>query len=699
MQPIAFAIALDDDYRLACARLGRDDPWHGAFGLEVGGQVRRYKVGRVGHPDLRILAWQHPYARAYYEGRPGEELEVDADDARGFAPVEGTVDHVAGVAARERSLARVQLEARDGRHVVVRHGAGFVVEGVVPAPRQTAHGLPDVLALLTPEQYRLITASRQRPVILQGRAGSGKTTVALHRVAWLTHPDASSGEPPVDPAKVLIVMFNKALSTFVEKELAPLGLARVQLDTFHGWALGAVRRAYAGDLAPGAIDHPGRATALALKRQLGILRLLDEVVARQAESLDAWLVEKLAPLQALAWVERFRQSAGPVVPRLVTLRREAMAARDAARTARQRQTVEQVVLVLRTAKERMTKYKEELLRSLSDRALLAKHLVATPAEVDQLIAYQCELQGVATPGARPGARVGFEDLALLLRLVELKNGGFPDRERDDQVSIFDHLVVDEAQDFGAVELTVLLAAVRSRTGVTIVGDLDQKIVPDADFVGWDALAEDLGINGADVCRLEVAHRSTRPIVALAATIAGEGPITGRDGPLPTLTLVHGAGERLDSVAGLVASALADLPDAHVCVVCPGPTDARHLAPLLAARLAEDGCVAPVRLGHNADFVFAPGVTVTNLRQIKGLEFDVVIVVDASAVTYPDGEQGRRWLYTVVTRAKDALHVVADVEAGAVTPLLDRARADGVIEVRDEGAVDAVAFGAEDEEPF
>ena len=107
----------------------------------------------------------------------------------------------------------------------------------------------------------------------------------------------------------------------------------------------------------------------------------------------------------------------------------------------------------------------------------------------------------------------------------------------------------------------------------------------------------------------------------------------------------------------------------------------------------------MRVGHNADFVFAPGVTVTNLRQIKGLEFDVVIVVDASAAVYPDGEQGRRWLYTVVTRAKDALHVVVDAEPGGVTPLLDAARSEGLLEVRERSAVEPVAFGAEDEEPF
>src|SRR5207245_699625 len=98
--------------------------------------------------------------------------------------------------------------------------------------------------------------------------------------------------------------------------------------------------------------------------------------------------------------------------------------------------------------------------------------------------------------------------------------------------------------------------------------------PEADFIGWDALAAELGIEGTAVATLEVAHRSTHPIVALADAVAGATPTTmtsspsNRPRPIPVLCHVD---DHDDAVAEQIAAfATADLavnPAAHVCVVC------------------------------------------------------------------------------------------------------------------------------------
>lgn len=696
MEPIQLAGQLDAEFKTACARARCDQPWYGALVLEVSGKGREYRVGRDARPDLRVLSWQHPYARAFYEGAPGARFTLDADETEGFAPVDGVIERRARVASRDRALTRVDLEHRSGRTVLVREGESFVDEDDAHLSRVASHGLPDVLALLTPEQYRLITTAHDRPVILQGRAGSGKTTVALHRVAWLTHPDARVGGAPVDPANVLVVMFNRALSAFVDETLGPLGLRAVQLHTFHAWALAAIRKAYAGEISPKASKAEGREVSSALKRQLGILTALDAMVQRQIGALFTWLDERGKPYRVGEWLASLREGTGPIVPRLITLRKRLMQARDQASTKRERARLEQLVILVRGAKERMTLYKEELLRFLTDKPLLRQHLEASDEQLDQLAAHQQALQGEGGSERRPGPNVAFEDFALILRLIQLKNGGLSDKEGDD-VFLFDHLVIDEAQDFGAVELATLLAAVRSRTGVTIVGDLNQKIIPEADFIGWDALAEQLGLSGAEVAKLEVAHRSTRPIVELASAVAGDGEATGRAGPKPTLVLVGEPEALAREIARIARSAIEDRPSAHVCVVCRSPADAVALKPDLATAIVESGGDgAIVRVGHNADFHFGPGITVTNVRQIKGLEFDFVIVVEPDEVAYPADEQGRRWLYTVLTRAKESLYLVA---SRPVTPLLDAAKARGLVEVEDLTDVVPVQLGVGDDEPF
>ena len=76
MEPLQLAVQLDEEFRTKCAGSRCDEPWYGAFRLAVAVKPRDYRVGRVARPDLRVISWQHPYARAFYEGTPGATLHA-----------------------------------------------------------------------------------------------------------------------------------------------------------------------------------------------------------------------------------------------------------------------------------------------------------------------------------------------------------------------------------------------------------------------------------------------------------------------------------------------------------------------------------------------------------------------------------------------------------------------------------------------
>jgi DNA helicase-2/ATP-dependent DNA helicase PcrA len=686
----SIAVRLDEIYRAHAARLRRPVPWFVSVTLAGdSGAVDQYFIGRERALTERIVDWGHPLATAVLEVGIGDRVEMPPM----FVQERRVLSSRAEVKGDAAGLTHVRLVLPDGEFTFVRTEAGLVEASRAAAARRIPAGLDDIIGQLTPAQYKLITANRDAPLIIQGRAGSGKTSVGLYRLAWLTQAPEGTSTVPVAPNRILVLMFNKALQLYVAQVMGSVGLGAVHTDTFHGWALTEIRRGYRGQIEPCTDRFDGAAAASKLKKQLGVLKAVDAFVARQAAQVGRWLAEKLPVYDPMGqWLGRFQADTAPLVRRLVLLRASALRARDTATNAADAARLTEVHRILSQGVERLVQYKEELFKLLTDRELLTTHLPhATPQEIDDLVAYQTALQiGDRTDG-KPGPRVAFEDLAILLRLMHLKHGGLPNKDRDDEVNVYEHVLVDEAQDFGAVELSAIFSAVRSRTGVTIVGDTNQKIVPEADFIGWDALANELGASGAAVARLEVPHRSSAAIMRLADALVGEQSPATRPGPLPRLSVV-GANALVARLAERINSHLAENPHAHVAVVCGSPKTVeetvQQLTPLLTG--------VDVRRGHNATFTFAPGVTVTNLRQIKGLEFDAVFALEVEDLRYPPDEQGRRWLYTLVTRAKDALHLFT---TGAPATLLQPALEAGLIALDAAEDVPVAVFSAEDDEPF
>ncbi|HNS97352.1 MAG TPA: AAA family ATPase [Polyangiaceae bacterium] len=686
MDPVALASRLDDEFRTSCSLLDNDNPWFGYVTLRSGDRLREYRIGRFRTVEHHIVPVTHPIARALMECEPGDDFEVDRE---GLNQIKGVVEIQGRLETQQRALHVLHYSDVEREAVVVRGHEGFELRVDTARKIDAQTGLPDILALLSREQYRVIAQHSDSPIILQGRAGSGKTSVALYRVAWMANP-VMEGKVAVDPSRVLIVMFNKALSLFVRDILPSLGLQQAVLDTFHGWALHRVSDAYKGDIKIDSSPYPGKEQAVRMKKRLGILHAVEVFVREQRLRIAEWLRTKLAPYKGEAWAERFDVSNEPVVRALVEIRRAARQARDVA-SGFERQRLEQVALIFDGAVERVRKYKEELMAILTDMRLLQKCLPEESSQDLQALAtYQKTLQHRDASPRRPGPYIGFEDLAILLRLIQIKNGGLPSAHDLDTVERYDHLVIDEVQDFGAVELKVLLDAVRSRMGVTIAGDLNQKIVPEADFIGWDALIAELGIAGARVSRLEVAHRSTGSIMRVADSILGETSNHGRFGTLPTLTFTEGEERQRECAEERIRAVLRDHPLAHVCVVARHRASVQSLSQDLGARLSKDG--VDVRIGHNDSFAFRPGVTVTNMRQVKGLEFDAVIVLDATDESYPDTEQGKRNIYTVVSRAKDRLDIVCP---GTLSRWLEEAKERGLVDVAEMLAVVPVSFSEEE----
>jgi superfamily I DNA/RNA helicase len=244
------------------------------------------------------------------------------------------------------------------------------------------------------------------------------------------------------------------------------------------------------------------------------------------------------------------------------------------------------------------------------------------------------------------ALVDFADAALLLRIGQLKaRAGAP-------ITVpwrgcFAHIVVDEAQDLSVPELRAILDAADVHRSVTIAGDPAQMLYGSGAFDLLGGGASELE-DGLVVDTLGVGHRSTRQIMALALKASGrtDDALLARTRPGHPVVWLDAADP--SSVADHLRRFAAHRPNALVAVLCHD----KRAADQWAADLRATG-LPRVRRAHRTDFVFDPGVLVSNVHQVKGLEFDGVVLVDPAA--YRDRE--RNLLHVAITRAADRLWVV------------------------------------------
>jgi DNA helicase-2/ATP-dependent DNA helicase PcrA len=193
------------------------------------------------------------------------------------------------------------------------------------------------------------------------------------------------------------------------------------------------------------------------------------------------------------------------------------------------------------------------------------------------------------------------------------------------------------------------------------------------FTDWRGVLRDLGLDHVSIEPLKLSYRSTRQIIEFADVVLGplrnEQPgVATRDGaPVELFEFGHSG----DAVAFL-GEALRELvqrePLASIAVIARYPQQAD-----VYYRGLKTAEVPNLRRVANQDFVFKAGVDVTDVRQVKGLEFDYVVLLEVSASSYPDAPEPRHLLHIASTRAAHQLWVTSTDEPSPLLPEALRSR--------------------------
>ena len=614
-----------------------EEPYFGrVVTTEEDGEEVSFKIGKKSNIDAGIVDWRNgPISGLFFNYKQGEEFfeTINERERSGRIKIRRTYKTDKGVL--------IQISTPDGVFRLIESGwVKLETEQEIAAHRSRGlqsneKRLPNILSLITNEQFKMITTDPKRPVIIQGSAGSGKTTVALHRLGWLLH----KGNSHARAENTRVIVMNKSLQIYVSSTLPSMGINGVDAVTFNSWALSIIRNATREKIFFKHRELPEFIEKI--KFSSGILGALSQFVIQKERDIDTAISREFLTNEKLfsVWKESYKKA---LQPRLKDFKYDVS---KSDLPIKEKQVALDYVQNLLTSQE---DYIGDLYELLSDEKLLGSSFSEEP-KLKEHLSYLSRM----VDKNRKNNQLDYYDMSLILRLIQLKYGGLPNKNGG--ISEFDHLVVDEAQDFGPVEFSIMMDSVGDKRDLTIVGDVSQKILFSRKFIGWENILKNLDIKKDTLIELEVSFRCTVPIMNLARKIEGrKDPVAfGRPGNPVVWHRAVDQNDFLETLSGWVNSLIKKDPYKLIALICRYPKQAMELKDELEKMIS-----CEVRVGYRDQFSFEPGVMISNIHQIKGLEFDAVALINPSEELYPSKNvESRNMIYVGVTRAQEDLLII------------------------------------------
>jgi len=618
--------------------------------------------------QVYVYDWRAPISSVFYRYELGEAM----------------YDTPVGTSRGDVSLKR-QYQIRDSKLKYFFDCSVRITDEILQEvlSHNTSAKMKNIIETIQKEQDVIIRDKVHELLIVQGVAGSGKTSIALHRIAFLLYEGLNSN---LRSNNVIIISPNAVFSHYISSVLPELGEENVRQSIFDDLVLDAFKGRFGeetrdmqletliqsrgkteGETRRHSIDFKGsrvfkqildrllwhyahrlivfedvyyNGTILATRQQLKNRFLYNEIsipMAKQLKIIEKTLLEKVHPLQKnrLKRLEKIVEKSEGHEFEIKSFSR--LLAIKQAKAFRERI-------------QRFTKvdYKQLYELLFNHRGLLVKlsQGLELPENIEEIVTTtQQDLQK---------SQVHYEDYVPLLYL-KLKIEG------NDLFSEIKHVVIDEAQDYSPLQYEVFKLLYKNAT-YTVLGDIQQTIEKTIDPSLYEDISEILNKENSIKLSLDKGYRSTLEINTFTQKLLGEGTKQNygsieRHGEEP-LVLHQETFESMDEAIIRDIANYTEQGYESIAIICKTHVEAEKVY----CRLKKSVKITLIK-PRGGEVI--KGALVIPSYMAKGLEFDIVIVYDVNKENY-SSDFDKKLLYIACTRA---LHRLVIYYKGDKSPLI------------------------------
>ncbi|HEY9161077.1 MAG TPA: RNA polymerase recycling motor HelD [Desulfomonilia bacterium] len=666
--------------------------------------IGKMSLMREEDQEVIIVDWRAPVANLYYEERLGEAHYVCPDG------------NIKGSLTLKRQFSIEEGELREIFDIDITTNDDFL-QSYLGASADNR--LKEIVSTIQVEQNRIIRADIWKPMIVQGAAGSGKTTIALHRIAYLLY----THEKTLKPESFMIIAPNKLFLNYISEVLPELGVERVSQTTFESFAMNLLGKKFkVRDGNEKLISFIEDKKAADNKKDIEDRRLFYEATVLKTSMAFKTIMERYVEYVETVFLpkEDFKIE-GIVVYPYDEINR--LFLRDYKRWP----LVKRIDEIKKHLNTRMKVMKEKIINALHAKSdmevdwlkltmppgderqkLIIEAIDSRNERINRIEAYSKKAVGeyvkrISKFSPWEYYRELMENEELLLKLSEgladrdivaylrkysseIIASGFIEIEDfapliylkflihgiDEKIPVR-QIVIDEVQDFSVFQLFALKMIIKD-SSFTLLGDLCQGIHSYRGIKNWKEVKEEVYKDKKpEYLTLQQSYRTSIEIMDAANKVISL--LDDDEIILAKPVFRHGDPVRLignqstKEMAKAMSAAISELKEKginSIAVICKTLDECKTIQGIMKKDVLQLQLITGKEDKYQGGMVLVPSYL------SKGLEFDAVII--AGAENYTEGELDIKLLYVAMTRA---LHKLDIYYTGETTKVLDRIMGKGM----------------------